>query len=351
VKPSEEAEKMEESRGTEYPDTEQVQRALRRCWQPVARVSDLASGPQRSVLLGEPLTVFLTETGEPAVLADRCPHRGASLSLGQVRGAAIACPYHGWEWEGGGGRCTRIPSLPDQRQIPPEARVAAYPAREQWGLVWTALEEPIGELPDAPWLDEGDWQLGHGDPFELPVSFGVMIENFRDVAHFAFVHEGTLGRVPELVEPLQPKRDGTTVTMHRDMRTGPGADDVWAGMQDITYLLRAPNFVSALMHTTDGYRCLLHAARAISATESAHYWIEGMAAGCAGASLEEAIASETRIYAEDIAIISSVRPAEFSLDPSAELSTLSDSYTLAYREAFAEFVADATTAQSSSKTT
>ena len=37
--------------------------------------------------------------GRPALLADRCPHRGAQLSLGRVRDGALQCPYHGWRWE------------------------------------------------------------------------------------------------------------------------------------------------------------------------------------------------------------------------------------------------------------
>jgi phenylpropionate dioxygenase-like ring-hydroxylating dioxygenase large terminal subunit len=304
----------------------------------MARIDDLRSGPRRAILLDQPLAVFLTADGEPAVVADRCPHRGASLSMGEVIGDAIQCPYHGWQWAGRDGACLRIPSLPDQRQIPPAAQVSSYPAVEQWGLVWTALAKPLGELPSVPWLGEGTWELGHGDPFEVPVGLGVMIENFRDVAHFSFVHRGTMGEMPEVIEPLRPEREGRVVTMHREMRTGPGADDVWGGMRDVTYLVSAPNFVAVLMHTTEGYRCLLHAARAIRADESAHYWIEGMAAECGGASLEEAIASESRIYAEDIPIISRVEPAELSLDPVSELSTLSDAYTLAYREAFREFV-------------
>src|SRR3954470_22753885 len=96
------------------PSSEDVSLALRRCWQPVARLEDLEHGPQRTVLLGEALSVFLTDGGEPAVVADRCAHRGASLSMGRVRGESIQCPYHGWEWAGSDGACTRIPSLPDQ---------------------------------------------------------------------------------------------------------------------------------------------------------------------------------------------------------------------------------------------
>jgi phenylpropionate dioxygenase-like ring-hydroxylating dioxygenase large terminal subunit len=196
-------------------------------------------------------------------------------------------------------------------------------------------------LPTAPWLEDGEWELGPPETFELPVSFGVMIENFRDVAHFAFVHKGTMGEMPEVIEPLSPEREGTVVTLRREMRTGEAGEDVWDTLRAATYRLVAPNFVSALMHTTGGDRCLLHAARAIGPTSSAHYWIEGVTRGCEGASLKEAIKAESRIYAEDVAIISSVQPAELSLDPGGEISTLADVYTLAYRAAYAEFVREA----------
>ena len=154
---------MSEEHPNRVPSSEEVSRALRRCWQPVARVQDLEHGPQRAVLLGEALAVFLTESGAPAVVADRCAHRGASLSMGEVVGEGVQCPYHGWEWDGRDGACTRIPSLADQGQIPPRARIAAFPVREQWGLVWTALEEPLGEPPSVPWFDPSPSRLGARD--------------------------------------------------------------------------------------------------------------------------------------------------------------------------------------------
>lgn len=320
------------------PSSEEVSLALRRCWQPVARVRDLERGPQRSVLLGEALSVFLTESGVPAVVSDRCAHRGASLSMGKVRGDSIQCPYHGWEWAGGDGSCTRIPSLPDQSRIPSRARIPSYPVREQWGLVWTVLEEPLGEPPVLPWFDPERWTWGHGEPFELPVGLGLMIENFRDVSHFAFVHQATLGALPEVIEPLEPERDGFEVTLRRRMEWGAGAGAVWGPLREMGYHVIAPNFTSGRLFTSDGERCLLHAARAISATESAHYWIEGGLENFDEDQLASAIAYDWRIYCEDLPIVSAIEPPELPLDPSADVNTLADRFTLAYRAAFREFV-------------
>ncbi|HEX6782068.1 MAG TPA: Rieske 2Fe-2S domain-containing protein [Solirubrobacterales bacterium] len=329
------------------PSGADVMLALRHCWQPVARVEDLDDGPQRAVLLDEPLAIFLTESGEVAVIADRCAHRGALLSMGKVCGESIQCPYHGWEWAGDGS-CTRIPSLADQRQIPPLARIPSYPVRVHWGLVWTTLEEPLTDVPDVPWFDPGRWTWGHGTPFELPVAFGLMIENFRDVAHFAFVHEATLGPQPAVVEPLTPERKGLEVRLRRNMEWGDEASAVWGPLREMYYHSIAPNFISAQMFTDEGERCLLHAARAISATESIHYWIEGGVENYDEERLEEVIAYDAGIYAEDVAVISKIQPPELSLDPNAEVNTLADRYTLAYRETFADFVNQALAKRSAS---
>lgn len=266
--------------------------------------------------------------------------------MGKVCGGSVQCPYHGWEWAGRDGSCTRIPSLADQRQIPSRARIPAYPARAHLGLVWTVLEEPLSDLPTPPWFDADEWTWGHGTPFELPVAFGLMIENFRDVSHFAFVHQATLGAMPEVIESLEPERNGLEVTLRRKMEFGDDAEAVWGTLREMGYHVIAPNFTSARLFTEDGERCVLHAARAISATESAHYWIEGGLENFDQERLEQAIAYDGRIYAEDTSITSAIVPRELPLDPNADISTLADRFTLAYRQAFVEFVDRALTERS-----
>jgi nitrite reductase/ring-hydroxylating ferredoxin subunit len=46
--------------------------------------------------------------GRPNVIQDRCPHRGASLSLGKIRDKGLSCPYHGWTFDSA-GTCIEIP--------------------------------------------------------------------------------------------------------------------------------------------------------------------------------------------------------------------------------------------------
>jgi hypothetical protein len=111
----------------------------------------------------------------------------------------------------------------------------------------------------------------------------------------------------------------------------------------------APNFTSARMFTDDGERCLLHAARAISATESAHYWIEAGLENFDRERLEKVIAYDAGIYAEDVAVLSKVTPPELPLDLSTEVHTAADRFTLAYRQAYVEFVNRALAERSASQ--
>ncbi len=93
-----------------------------------------------------------------------------------------------------------------------------------------------------------EWIWGHGPPFELPVAFGVMIENFRDLSHLAFVHQRTLGVVPEVIEPLEVERDGGEVRMSRKMQIGAG-EEIWRSVRELRYHVIAPNFTSVHMFT------------------------------------------------------------------------------------------------------
>jgi phenylpropionate dioxygenase-like ring-hydroxylating dioxygenase large terminal subunit len=115
-------------------------------WVPVALSSDLPAGtvvPAR--IPAGPLALWRSQSGRLAASADRCPHRGMSLSHGFVRGEALSCIYHGWSY-GPAGNCLRIPAHPGL--TPPEAiRTVTYPVTEADGVVWVAAGEPSAAPP------------------------------------------------------------------------------------------------------------------------------------------------------------------------------------------------------------
>jgi phenylpropionate dioxygenase-like ring-hydroxylating dioxygenase large terminal subunit len=117
-------------------------------WIPIALSRDVPPGVTRSVILdGAERVVWRAANGDVQVWEDRCPHRGMRLSFGFVRGNALNCLYHGWEYAAA-GRCVRIPAHPDL-QVPGTIRARAFPVAEAGGLIWTR-ETGNDDLPRLP---------------------------------------------------------------------------------------------------------------------------------------------------------------------------------------------------------
>lgn len=184
---------------------------LRNHWHAIATVDEVGEQPRQFRLLGEDLVAFATSDGV-SVFRDLCIHRGTALSLGFVENGNLRCGYHGWAYDRT-GTCVNIPSLPPGSPIPPKARAIAYQSDARYGLVWVALDEPIGDIPDFP-ADEwsaGGFRTFVSHHYVWNSSAGRAVENFMDTSHFAFVHEGILG-----------SRDNTEIAEHKVERRGPG---------------------------------------------------------------------------------------------------------------------------------
>lgn len=164
---------------------------FQRFWYPVMPLQDLSDGPRAFELLGQPIVVWLEAEGQPAAMRDRCCHRTAKLSLGQVKAGKLACPYHGWEFNGTGA-CVHVPQLPDQA-IPASYRVNAYHCTERYGYVWVCLGEPLLDIPTIPEAADPSFRLipEFYEPWNC-AGLRVM-ENELDLAHPAFVHTATFG--------------------------------------------------------------------------------------------------------------------------------------------------------------
>lgn len=165
-------------------------------WHPVAFSSAVGARPVAARLMGRRLVVARDGEG-PFVLDDRCPHRGAPLSLGRLKAGAIICPYHGWRF-GRGGACLEVPGSPL-----PGAPAMALPCVDRAGLVWTSLAEapgPFPRLPDAmedESLDRFWWPLR-----ATPAGLLDAIENHLDPAHPHHVHPWMV-RSPNRRRPVE----------------------------------------------------------------------------------------------------------------------------------------------------
>ncbi|WBY00687.1 aromatic ring-hydroxylating dioxygenase subunit alpha [Ramlibacter tataouinensis] len=160
-------------------------------WHPVADGAALTDAPVAVSLLDEQLVLWRDAAGAVHAWPDRCPHRGARLSLGRIEGGRLECPYHGWQFAAG-GQCVQVPALPGF-EPPATHRVAAYEAQEAHGLVWVRLAAGGPPLPAFAAEDDARLRKLNCGPYDVAASAPRIVENFLDMSHFSFVHEGWLG--------------------------------------------------------------------------------------------------------------------------------------------------------------
>ena len=162
---------------------------LRNVWHPVLPSWAVGNSPVGITRLGDNLVLWRDDGGQVQALEDRCPHRGAKLSLGRNLGDRVACCYHGVEVNGTG----TVVSVPAVSGCPMEGRscVRSYPVQEVAGGIFVYfgdeahLEPPVLDLPQALVGDAYDQFLcvAYWD-----CNYRYAIDNVIDPAHGAFLH-------------------------------------------------------------------------------------------------------------------------------------------------------------------
>ena len=170
---------------------------LRDLWYPVLPSWQLRNVPIGITRLGEPIVVWRDSAGQVHALEDRCPHRGARLSMGWNLGDRLACWYHGVQVDGAGV----VKLVPASASCPLEGKacVKHYPVQERCGAVFlwfgvdsnvanaaanaaepTALDLPEELASDAysHFLCMSNWNT----------SYRYAIDNVMDPMHGAYLH-------------------------------------------------------------------------------------------------------------------------------------------------------------------
>jgi 5,5'-dehydrodivanillate O-demethylase len=179
---------------------------MRRYWQPVAAVSELAENPIKPVrLMGEDLTLFRDLAGHYGLVDRHCPHRRASLTNGYVEQCGVRCSYHGWLFAPD-GTCIERPfediSSPETRD---HVAVKAYKVQPHAGLLWAYLgPDPAPLVPD--WEPFG-WDNGFVQIVfaELPCNWFQCQENSIDPVHFEWQHSNWSVRLAGKFGPYVPR--------------------------------------------------------------------------------------------------------------------------------------------------
>ena len=300
-------------------------------WHVAARHADLPpERPKAVTVLGERLALW-RQGDQVSAWKDLCIHRGAQLSLGRVSNGCLICPYHGWTYDAQGA-CVAIPSQPE-RVIPARAQAITYQAQVHLGLVWVCLGRAPENLPPFPEWADGRFRTVHCGPYRIRAQGPRAMENFLDVAHLGFVHEGTLGEAGQTrIEDYEARVSDEGVFAEDIAVWQPDPDGRGQGAYvHYRYEVLRP-LVARLSKGFDGNRFGLIFAVTPVDEEHSDGWIIVAMDYPTLQSDAEIEAFQTMIIGQDIPIIESQRPHLLPLDLQAELNLRSDRLSIAYRQ-------------------
>jgi phenylpropionate dioxygenase-like ring-hydroxylating dioxygenase large terminal subunit len=215
--------------------------------------------------------------------------------------------------------------------IPGRACVECFEADIAYGLVWVRLDPAAGTvIPPHPSWDDRAMRVVSGAPYTWPTSAPRRVENFVDLAHFPWVHDGSLGRRDQ---PVPPVPDVTRAGGALRFSFDPPDMDVDAtalfGYSD--YHVTMPLTVDiAFTLETGSRRRLWMTASPLDMGRSRSFWSVARGDDLDGDD-EPHLAFQQRILAEDEPVVCNQDPPEMVLDPGFELSVRTDRVSIEYR--------------------
>ena len=335
---------MEVSPDQQRLEQDRLERLLRLFWHPVCTLGELAAArphPLGVELLGRRFAVANVGTGDEVELMavpDRCPHRSTRLSVGWVESGGIRCAYHGWAFDCS-GRCREIPAL-DGEEPPARAALEAVEARVEHGLVWLRLDPFAGtEIPAHPAFHDSTMKVLEGTPYTWPTAAPRRVENFVDLSHFAWVHDGTLGDRTQPVPPIPVvRREAGELRFEYDPPDLVPEDEALFGFSE--YRMPVPCTVDISFRLATGaHRRLWMTASPLDAGRCRTFWSVARDDDHDGDDAEY-LAFQDLVLRQDEPVVCNQDPPEFPLEP-LEVSVRTDRVSIEYRRWLRELAAAA----------
>jgi phenylpropionate dioxygenase-like ring-hydroxylating dioxygenase large terminal subunit len=167
---------------------------IRNQWYAILESNEIKMGkPVGVTRMAEKLVAWRDKAGKLTVMADKCPHRGVALSIGEVNTGCIVCPFHGFEYDITGA-CKLVPANGKNAQPPKALQVQTYPTQEAHGLIYIWWGEPQESYPPLPFFESIDDKFVYSTVTDhWNTHYSRAIENQLDVVHLPFVHRTTIG--------------------------------------------------------------------------------------------------------------------------------------------------------------
>ncbi len=305
-------------------------------WHPVALAQEVVHAPLAVRLLEQELVLWRDLAGEVLAFVDRCPHRGARLSMGRVSGDRLECPYHGWQFASD-GHCAQVPAVPEF--VPPPAHcVRSFAVQEAYGLVWVQLEAADTPLPVFAAEDDDKLRKVLCGPYDVAASAPRIIENFLDMSHFGFVHEGWLGsRDATAMAPYQVENTPTGVKATNCKAVQPQSNLHSTAAAEVHYTYEVTDPYTALLNklpeegtSKEGWYESIGLFICPVTPESSRVWFR-LAVADFETPDEKLQAFQHTIFVQDQPVLESQQPKCLPLDPRAELHSAADRMSSAYR--------------------
>ena len=235
------------------------------------------------------------------------------------------------------GRTTPMVSVFASRRIPnksrpPERVFRSYQVQERYGWVWVTLGSPQHDIPVFPEWEDASYRKIFSGPYAYNATAPRAVENFLDVAHFPFVHEGYLGeRGHEAIAEYEATIAEDGVTASNISIWQPNPDGTGQG-KNVTYTYRVFRPLIAYFVKQTAQRFAIYFPVTPIDEIGCKGWMCMAMNYAHEIPEEELIAFQDKVTAQDVPIVESQRPERLPLDLQAELHLRCDRTSIAYRK-------------------
>jgi nitrite reductase (NADH) small subunit len=77
-----------------------------------AKTSEIAPGTIHELEVGGKTIALANVAGKFHAIENTCLHQGGPLGEGELEGAVVTCPWHGWQFDLTNGKIVQNPSVP-----------------------------------------------------------------------------------------------------------------------------------------------------------------------------------------------------------------------------------------------